>query len=115
MTAGSVVLVALPQADGASKNRPALVLGPVKPFGDLVVCGISTQVHLAVAGFDEVVDSGEPDFARSGLRGPSVIRLGYLATLPLAGIKGRIGVIDPVRHRRLVRRLSELVADFSEA
>lgn len=113
MKAGSVVLTPLPQADGLSKNRPALVLGPIEPFGDILVCGISTQLHLAVAGFDAVIGQDEADFGDSDLDGRSLIRLGYLSTVPLSSVKGRIGIIAAVRHARLVRRLSDFVAQFA--
>ena len=106
MKGGSVVLTPLPQADGQVKNRPALVLGAMRPFGDLLVCGISTQVRLVVPDFDEVMDPSDADFALSGLAAPSVIRLGFLSTVPLAHIKGRIGAIDAARYRRMVDRLT---------
>jgi len=37
-----VILTPLPQADGPPKNRPALILRGLPPFGDFLVCGIST-------------------------------------------------------------------------
>lgn len=113
MKAGSVVLTPLPQADGLRKNRPVLVLGPIEPFGDLLVCGISTQLHFAVGGFDEVIGQDDSDFGGSGLDARSLIRLGYLSKVPLSSVKGRIGSIAAVRHARLVRRLSDLIARFS--
>jgi mRNA interferase MazF len=64
-------------------------------FGDWLVCGISTQLHQAVAGFDETIASGDADFASSGLVRPSLIRLGFLQAVPLRKIMGRIGVISP--------------------
>lgn len=33
------------QADGRTRNRPAIVLRIMPPFGDLLVCGISRQLH----------------------------------------------------------------------
>jgi mRNA interferase MazF len=106
MTGGDIIITALPQADGVVKNRPSLVLCPMRPFGDLLVCGISTQLQHAVAGFDEIVGPESPDFNATGLVAPSLIRLGYVTTLPLTAIKGRIGKIDPDRHRRLVAHLA---------
>jgi mRNA interferase MazF len=115
MKAGSVVLTPLPQADGRLKNRPALVLGPVAPFDDVLVCGISTQLHLAVPDFDEVIGEGDADFGSSGLDARSLIRLGYISTVPLSSVKGRIGRISAVRHARLVRQLSDFIARFAMA
>ena len=67
MESGSIVLTPMPQADGQRKNRPALVLCATRPFGDLLICGISTQLRLEVAGFDEIIAPGDEDFRNSGL------------------------------------------------
>jgi len=107
MNEGDVVLTPLPQADGAVKNRPALILRELPPFGDFLVCGISTQVHQAVPGFDEAVFRGDSDFSTSGLVAASVIRLGFLAVLSPKKVLGSIGAIAHDRHQRLLTNLSE--------
>jgi len=113
---GDVVLTPLPQVDGIAKNRPALVLRELPPFGDYLVCGISAQVHQAVQGFDEVVSRGDSDFGTSGLVAASVIRLGFLAVLPRKEILGSIGAIARERHYRLLVNLSKyLVAACHKA
>jgi mRNA interferase MazF len=112
MTEGHVVLTRLPQADGQIKNRPAVVLRIMPPHGDLLVCGVSTQLHHETTGFDEVIRPGDPDFDASGLRAASLIRLGFLVVLPVSSFLGSIGSIAPERHRRLVQQLSDyLVRD----
>ena len=113
MKGGSVILTPLLQADGLAKNRPALVFTAVSLFGDLLVCGISTRLRLQVPDFDEVVDSHDPDFSTSGLFAPSLIRLGYVTTVPLAVVKGRIGAISSVRYPRLVARLADLFSNLA--
>jgi mRNA interferase MazF len=40
MKEGDVVLTPLVQANGAIKNRPAVVLREMPPFSDLLVCGV---------------------------------------------------------------------------
>lgn len=107
MKEGDVVLTPLPQADGQVKNRPAVVLRAMPPHGDLLVCGLSTQLHHEVTGFDEVISDRDPDFAQSGLKAASLIRLGFLAALPVGSFLGSIGAIDPTRHRRLLKRLAD--------
>ena len=107
MKEGDVVLTPLPQADGEIKNRPVLVLRELPPFGDFLVCGISSQVHQAVPGFDELILRSESDFGASGLLADSVIRLGFLAVLPRRKILGGIGAINPARHARLLTNLSK--------
>lgn len=106
MRGGDVILTPLPQADGQPKNRPALVLCPMRPFNDLLVCGISTQLRQAVADFDEIVAPSDADFGSSGLVAPSLIRLGFVTTVPVAAVKGLIGSVADERHRRLVTRLA---------
>jgi mRNA interferase MazF len=106
MNEGEIVLTPIPQANGAMKNRPALLLRELPPFGDFLVCGVSTQVRHAVPDFDEIISYGDPDFAISGLLADSVIRLGFLAVLPRHRIMGSIGKIAVKRHARLLRSLS---------
>jgi mRNA interferase MazF len=115
MTEGDVVLTPLPQADGQVRNRPAVVLRIMPPHGDLLVCGVSTQLHHETPGFDEVIRPGDSDFDASGLRAASLIRLGFLVVLPAGGFLGSIGSIAPERHRRLPLRLSEHLVDGREA
>lgn len=105
MKEGDIVLTPIPQADGDVKNRPALVLREMPRYRDLLVCGISTQLHQRVDGFDEIISSIDADFATSGLLSDSLIRLGFLAVLPRKIIAGSIGSISSDRHKRLLQRL----------
>jgi mRNA interferase MazF len=98
-------LLALTQADGAIKPRPAVALRQLPGFGDWLVCGVSSQLQQAVAGFDETITPGDADFISSGLVRPSLIRLGFLQAIPLDKIMGCIGSISPERHRRLLGNL----------
>lgn len=106
MTAGDVVLTPLPQADGRLKPRPAVLLKKLPPFGDWLVCGVSTQLQQEVAGFDDIIDLSHPDFSGSGLKAVSLIRLGFLAVLPESHFLGILGAISAERHRTLLHRLS---------
>ena len=90
MTEADIILTPLPQADGVVKNRPALLLRELPPFGDFLACGVSTQLHQAVPDFDEVIAKAAPDFSTSGLVADSLIRLGFLAVLPRQRILGSI-------------------------
>src|SRR5713226_8539862 len=75
MREGAVVLLPLTQADGKVKPRPAVALRQLPGFGDWLVCGISTQLHQLVSGFDQQVSVKDSDFSLSGLTEPSIIRL----------------------------------------
>ena len=107
MKPGDVVLTPVPQGDGAIKNRPALVLCELPAYRDLLVCGISSQLHQEVKGFDELISGSDSDFAASGLKSDSLIRLSFLAVLPRRAIIGSIGSISPERQRRLLKTLSD--------
>ena len=106
MKEGDIVLTPVPQADGQLKNRPAIILRELPPYRDLLVCGISTQLHHHVKDFDEIISLDDKDFKSSGLISKSLIRLGFLAVLPRSSILGSIGEISSERHRRLCRRPS---------
>jgi mRNA interferase MazF len=71
-----------------------------------LVCGVSTQLHQQVKGFDEIISHDDADFGASGLLVSSLIRLGFLAVLPQKNVAGAIGTISSDRHERLLKNLS---------
>ncbi len=107
MKEGDVILVPVSQANGAIKNRPGVILRELPPYKDFLVCGISTQLHQLVRGFDEIISSEDIDFISSGLKTKSLIRLGFLSVLPRNKIIGSIGSISSERHKKLIRTLSD--------
>jgi mRNA interferase MazF len=107
MNEGDVILTPVPQADGAVKNRPAIILRELPPYKDVLVCGVSTQLHQQVKGFDEIISPVNADFVSSGLKSESLIRLGFLAVLPRHSIVGAIGSISPERRKKLLKTLSD--------
>jgi mRNA interferase MazF len=108
MKSGDVVLIRLPQtSSAASKLRPALILLELPgPFQSLLICGISTRLHGLQPDWDNVLDSGDADYAASGLHERSAIRLSYLHTADHREISGVIGRISPRRLRSLRERLA---------
>ncbi len=100
-----MALPQLPQADGQIKNRPVVLLRRLPPFGDFLVCGISSQLRHIVANFDETIAPGDVDFGASGIKGGTLIRLGFLAVLPESSLLGRIGTISTERQNRLLANL----------
>ena len=105
MNEGDIALAPLPQADGQIKDRPVVLLRRLPPFGDFLLCGISTQLHQRVADFDEVIKQTDEEFSASGLKAASLIRLGFLAVLPETTLLGRIGTISSARRERLLTNL----------
>jgi mRNA interferase MazF len=111
MKESDVVLAPLPQADGTIKNRPSIVLRELPPYKDVLICGISTQLHQQVKGFDEIIANADDDFVSSSLVSDSLIRLGFLVVLPRKKIVGVIGSISPERHKRLLKRLAQYLSE----
>ena len=107
MTPGDVLLIRLQLANAAApKLRPALLLANLPgPYQNLLVCGISTQLHQTVPDWDELLAPGEPDYAASRVRRASEIRLSYLYAATPGEVAGAIGRIDNQRLRRLRDRL----------
>ncbi|HXE53238.1 MAG TPA: type II toxin-antitoxin system PemK/MazF family toxin [Tepidisphaeraceae bacterium] len=108
MKPGDVVLLPVPQIGGGPpKLRPALVLSLLPgAYQNVLICGISTQLHHLEPDWDELVTLGDADFAASGLHRASAIRLSYLCAADSAAIAGSIGAVDPTRLRRLLDRLT---------
>jgi mRNA interferase MazF len=79
---GDVAVTPRPQADVRVKSRPTMALGRMPGFGDRLVCGVSTQSHQEIAGFDDPILADQDDDPASALKCPSLIRLGFLAVLP---------------------------------
>ncbi|MDP3070570.1 MAG: hypothetical protein Q8N18_09790 [Opitutaceae bacterium] len=109
MKSGEVVIARLWQADDGMKLGPAILLCRLAPFGDWLVCGVSSQVRHHVPDFDELIGPDADDFVKSGLRQPSLIRLGFLGTVTKAQVGGDLGEISPARLQRLRQNLSRLL------
>ena len=83
----------LPHADGLVKPRPVLLLRELLGFGDFLACGISTQVHQATAGFDFILKQDDQHFRDTGLRSTSVVRLNFLASIPVGRMTRHLGKV----------------------
>jgi mRNA interferase MazF len=109
MNPGDVVLIRLGQAGGGPvKLRPALVLSLLPgPYQNVLICGISSQLHQLEANWDELVQAADPDFKVSGLHRTSSVRLSYLYAADHTEIAGTIGLVDSSRLARLRSRLRQ--------
>jgi mRNA interferase MazF len=105
MKAGAMALARVQQADGRMKARPVVILQEMPPYGDFLVCAVSSQLRHECAGFDEIIQPGDDDFVESGLKVSSLIRLGLIATIPQTAILGELGHVSRARLDRLRQRL----------
>jgi len=108
---GDIVLIPLPQVGGGPpKLRPALLLARLPgAYQNLLLCGISTQIHALHPGWDELIHSTDADFSGSGLHRDSAVRLSYLCAVDSNEVLGGIGRIATDRLERLLTRLSEFL------
>ena len=96
MTKGRIVLVPFPFDDmTASKVRPAVCLtDPISPYRHVVVAFVSSQMPENIAATDVVLEPQCGDFAATGLRVASVLRLHRLVTLTSSLIRRDLGKLS---------------------
>jgi mRNA interferase MazF len=93
---GDIALTRFPFTDltGASV-RPALVVSAVQIGQDIVLAGISSVLRGSAIASDLVVATGHAEFAATGLKVASVIRLHKLAAVDIVVVMRRLGRIGP--------------------
>ena len=107
MNPGDIVLIRFPQADlQAGKLRPALVVA-IAPgrHADLLLASISSRTHQAVPQFDEIIDPSDDDYADTGLKVRSMVRLARLASVEGSTINARLGSVSSSRLQQIKKRL----------
>ena len=90
MKEGDIIRIPLPQNDGKVKPRPVLLLKRLPPFGDWLVCGITSKVRHEVKDFDILISNQHTDFINSNLHKPFLIRLGFIGRVQEEMIEGVI-------------------------
>jgi mRNA interferase MazF len=108
---GQIVLFRFPQTDQtAGKLRPALVLRRLPgQHNDWLICMISSNLDQEVPEFDEVIIPDDLDFKESGLKVPSLIRIGRIAVVDGSILLGKLGQIDTQRLIRIRHKLSHWI------
>ena len=101
-----IIVTVFPQ-DIQKKLRPALVLREFPKYGDVLICGITSQMHQFIKGFDLMLDEKHADFIKTGLKYPGIARLNMLTMVPISSINGAIGEISVTTHRKLLKKLSD--------
>ncbi len=109
--AGAIILCRFPQANlEMGKLRPALLLGKLhSKYDDWLVCMISSQVRQYNPDVDELIQANHDDFAQSGLRNESIIRVERLAVIEEEILMGEIGSISQERLKRIKLRIADWI------
>ena len=104
---GQIVLFKFLQTDQTvGKLRPALVLRRLPgQHNDWLICMVSSHLKQRVPDFDEIITPDDLDFKESGLKVPSLIRIGRLAVVEGDILVGKLGQIGAKRLLRIRQKL----------
>jgi len=110
MTRHKIVLIPFPFDDlSTSKVRPAVCLtDPIGPHRHVVLAFISSQIPPDLLKTDLLIDAVDPDFALTGLRVSSTIRMHRLMTATTDLILRELGRLSPKMQSQVKTRLRKL-------
>jgi mRNA interferase MazF len=110
MTRGKVVLVPFPFDDlSAAKVRPAVCLtDPKGPHRHVILAFITSRIPPDLLDTDLALDASNADFASTGLRVSSTLRLHRLMTVTTALIQREMGELSPGMQTEVANRLRKL-------
>jgi mRNA interferase MazF len=110
MTKGKVVLVPFPFDDlSGTKARPAICLtDPIGPHRHVVLAFITSRAQAELLDTDFVLDSTHPDFAATGLRVSSTLRLHRLMTATTLLIQRELGELSPTMQTEVTSKIRKL-------
>jgi mRNA interferase MazF len=110
MTRGKVVLVPFPFDDfSGAKVRPAVCLtDPIGTHRHVVLAFISSRVPADLLETDFILDSTQADFAATGLRVSSALRLHRLMTVPIPFLQRDLGELSPRMQDEVGNKLRKL-------
>jgi mRNA interferase MazF len=105
-----IVIVPFPFDDLSSqKVRPAVCLtNEIQPYGHIVLAFITSQVSMNPSDTDFVIDSNDADFAQTGLKVSSTVRLHRLMTVSKTIIKRELGELSNNQKAEIENRLRKL-------
>lgn len=107
---GKIVLVPFPFDDlSGQKARPAVCLtDEIQPFGHIVLAFITSRISNNPSATDFIIDSAATDFANTGLKISSTIRLHRLMTASKSIIKRQLGELSSNQQKEIENRLRKL-------
>ncbi|MCG6136239.1 MAG: type II toxin-antitoxin system PemK/MazF family toxin [Nostoc sp. LLA-1] len=99
---GDIVLVPFPFTDlSATKLRPGVVLWVDSQGNDVSLCFISSQNVTKLDPEEFILDTSDPDFATTGLRVVSKVRVTRIVTVERRLITRRIGKLGKSQLQHL--------------
>jgi len=106
----NVVLVPFPFNDlSSNKVRPAICLtDEIEPFGHIVLAFITSNISDNISSTDLIINSKAADFAKTGLKVSSTIRLHRLMTVSKSIIKRKLGELSDNQKEQVESRLRKL-------
>lgn len=111
MTKGKVVLVPFPFDDLSTlKVRPALCLTePIGPNRHILVAFITSRIDPELSASDILFDPAQPDFATTGLKVASTLKLHRVITITAALIRRELGMLSSAQQMQVDDRLRRLL------
>lgn len=105
-----IVLVPFPFDDlTANKVRPAVCLtDEIKPHNHIVLAFITSQISASASATDFVIDKSDADFATTGLKVSSTIRLHRLMTVTKSIVQRELGELSPSQRTEIDNKLRKL-------
>jgi mRNA interferase MazF len=101
---GDIILVPFPFTDlSETKLRPAIVLWVDEQGQDITLCFISSQSIDRITSDEFVILPSDPDFAQTGLKTASKVRVSRVVTLEKVLLQRRLGQIGS-QHLQLLNR-----------
>ncbi len=105
-----IVLVPFPFDDlTANKVRPAVCLtDEIKLHGHIVLAFITSRISASASATDFVIDKSDVDFATTGLKVSSTIRLHRLTTVTKSIVLRELGELSSSQRAAIDNRLRKL-------
>lgn len=89
--------------------RPTVCLtDEIQPYGHIVLAFITSKLSNDSSDTDFVIDSKDADFAQTGLKVASMVRLHRLMTISKSVIKRELGELSNNQQKEIVKRLRKL-------
>lgn len=110
---GKVVLVPFPYDDVSdSKLRPAVCLTqPIGACRHVILAYITSRIPTTMLETDILLDTNYTDFATTGLRKSSTLRLHQLMTVSTVMIQRELGVLSTNARVQIAEKLCKLLRE----